>query len=149
MLKNIRWAYYLLVLLLVVISAFGLFGGNVDMGVNIGLNLALGLLGVGVLVAIAGFVIQIKNNPQNSRKSLLSIGILVVLCGICYALASSEITDLYVNNGLDNPAASKRVGGGLLLAYVLGTVAILVGVFFGACKIHQIKGHGKKTKIRS
>ena len=134
MLKNIRWAYYLLVLLLVVISAFGLFGGNVDMGVNIGLNLALGLLGVGVLVAIAGFVIQIKNNPQNSRKSLLSIGIVVVLCGICYALASSEITDLYVNNGLDNPAASKRVGGGLLLAYVLGTVAILVGVFSGLVK---------------
>ncbi|CAI8263981.1 MAG: hypothetical protein CNE98_01270 [Bacteroidetes bacterium MED-G17] len=132
--KNIRWAYYLVVLLLVLISAFGLFGKNINMGANVGLNLAFGLLAVGTLVAIAGFAIQLKNNPQNSRKSLMGIGIIVILCGICYAFASSEVTELYINNGLESASASKRVGGGLLLTYILGSIAIVVSILSGLIK---------------
>ena len=64
----------------------------------------------------------------------MGIGIVVILCGICYAFASSEVTELYINNGLESASASKRVGGGLLLTYILGSIAIVVSILSGLIK---------------
>ena len=93
-------------------------------GAFIGLSYVL--LGLTVFSALAGAVISAVVNPKGIRGSLIGLGVMVVILGISYALASDEVIKSY---GDVTASASKWSGTGLYAFYILFILAILSIVF--------------------
>lgn len=87
----------------------------------------LGMLGFFVL----RFVKNFSENPAKARKTLLVIGIAIVVCIVAFLLASGNDVSkaLLDKNGLTE-AASKWIGTACIMVYtlVLGAIAAIIYV---------------------
>ncbi|WP_026998644.1 hypothetical protein [Eisenibacter elegans] len=82
------------------------------------------VLGIGAVIGVvAGFLVSAISNPQGTLRSLIGLGVLVVIFGISYAIAGSEVTALYQQFNIDE-SKSKMVGSFLNLTYALGFLTI-------------------------
>lgn len=92
----------------------------------------LALVVVGVLILF--YVIK-GLFKGNIKKTLLSVGVFVVIVFLSYALADGSV--MYDRNGVETISASgsKWVGAGLIAFYILGILAVLSMVFSGVMKI--------------
>ena len=91
--------------------------------INIGIIITYIMI-FGAALAVVGFSgIQMMKNPNNAKKTLYSIGGLVVVLVLGYFLASSEVLPAYEKYGVDASTA-KRVGMGLNTFYFLAIGAI-------------------------
>ncbi|MEN7550875.1 hypothetical protein AAG747_23345 [Rapidithrix thailandica] len=92
------------------------------------LPLAYLLVGLAILAAIVGFVLNAVANPQNLMKSVAGVVLLLVLFGLGYGLASNEVTAKALEFQV-NADSSKLIGGMLIMMYELLIVAF-VGIIF-------------------
>ena len=92
--------------------------------VDFALPAAMVLFGVGALFAILGSVYNSFNNPKALVKSVIGIVALLVIFGIGYAAANSNITPIYTEFGV-NESGSKMIGGILNMMYILVVLAIV------------------------
>lgn len=91
--------------------------------VNIGIIITY-LMIFGAALAVVGFsVMQMMKNPSNAKKTIYSLGSLIVVLALGYVLASSEVLPAYEKYGV-NAGAAKRVGMGLNAFYFLAIGAI-------------------------
>lgn len=88
-----------------------------------------------LLVIVAGLaalllpLINSFGDPKQLVKGLIGIGILLVVFFVGYVLSGSEITAVYIKNGVDNATASKLIGGSLIAMYIffiVGFASVLV-----------------------
>ena len=87
----------------------------------------------GAALAVVGFSVrQMIKSPNNAKKTLYTVGGLVAVLIVGYALASSEILPSYEKYNI-NAGAAKRVGMGLNAFYFLaiGAVVAVLYVEFG------------------
>lgn len=99
--------------------------------IDAGLIFAYVLIGLCALAAIVLPLIQAAGNPQTLKKIGISVGALVVLFVVCYMLAG----DYTFGNKEVTEAASKRVGAGLIMFYVLLAGAVVSIVYTEVQKI--------------
>lgn len=92
--------------------------------VDFALRFTYVLMIVGTLAAIFMPLIQaIMNDPKSLVKVLIGVGFILVIYGIGYALAGSEVTPKYTEFDVD-ASRSKMVGGLIYSMYLLMFLAI-------------------------
>lgn len=93
--------------------------------IDAGLIISYILIGLCAAAAIVLPLIQAAGNPQSLKKIGISIGLMVVLFVISYALSGD---DTFGNKEV-TAGASKRVGAGLIMFYIM-LVAALVSIVY-------------------
>ena len=93
------------------------------------------LLFISAAAAIIFPAIIMAQNPKKAKMTLMGVGVLIVVFGISYALAGSEVSPAY--KGIVTESSSKMVGAGLVAFYLLGLGAIGVAVFSEVSKMFK------------
>ncbi len=93
---------------------------NVDAGLYTGYVLLI----VALLSAIILPLVNILQSPGDLKKALFAIIGMVVLFGISYALAGSEVSADHAAKGITGNT-SKLVGAGLIMFYLTSAIAVL------------------------
>lgn len=89
-----------------------------------GLILSYILTVLGVVLAIVFPLISSFDEPKKLVKSLIGLGILIVVFGIGYAISGSEVTSKYIEAGVTTAGLSKMLGGMLTMVYILMGIAV-------------------------
>ena len=92
--------------------------------INIGIIITYIMILGGALAVLGFSVMQMIKTPDNAKKTLYTIGGLVVVLIISYLIASSEVLPSYEKYKITSGAA-KRVGMGLNAFYFLAIGAVL------------------------
>jgi NADH:ubiquinone oxidoreductase subunit 6 (subunit J) len=91
--------------------------------INIGIILTY-IMVVGAALTVLTFgIMRMLKHPKNAKKSLYTVGGLILVLLLGFALASSEVLPSYEKYEIDSGSA-KRVGMGLIAFYVLAIGAI-------------------------
>jgi uncharacterized membrane protein YjfL (UPF0719 family) len=93
--------------------------------VNVGIIVAYALVILGVVLAIVFPLINAISQPQLMMKAGIGIVAILVIYGIGYALAGSDLTTKFIQSGVDSGGLSRSIGGALMMVYLLMGVAIL------------------------
>jgi hypothetical protein len=81
--------------------------------------------GIAVLFALLFPVIQMATNPKGALKTLIMIGIAVVLWFVAKALASNEFSPATLEDMKITAETSVTVGAGLIFTYFVFGAALL------------------------
>ena len=100
-------------------------------GVGLILSWTYILLGLAILSAIIFPLINLVKNPKAAVRSLIGLGVVIVVVGIALALSSTEPVTLPGNKVFDDPTGLLVTDAGLYTAYVALIAAILVTIFGG------------------
>ncbi len=92
--------------------------------IDLGLYIGYALFIIAVLLAIVLPLISALKAPATLVRSLIGVGIIVVLFGISYALTGSNVTQSQAALGT-TPASSKLIGAGLTMLYLTFFLAVL------------------------
>jgi hypothetical protein len=94
---------------------------------DVGLYLTYTLVAVAVISAIGFAVINSVRTPGALMKTLIAIGVLVVLFGLAYALSSDTVSMEGAALGITS-TKSKLIGAGLILLYITlgGSILALI-----------------------
>ncbi len=96
--------------------------------INIALYVTYILIGIAIIAVVVLPLIKAMDDPKSLIGTGIGLGILLVVFGISYALAGSEVLPKYADWGVDS-GISKFVGGLLLTMYLFLGVAI-VGILY-------------------
>ena len=91
--------------------------------INIGIIITYIMIGFAALTAILFGVKKMFSNTKNAKKTLYTIIGLVLVCLVSYLIASDEVLQSYEKYKIST-SQSKNVGMGLLMFYILGSLAI-------------------------
>ena len=106
--------------------------------INLLLFLTYALVIIGGLACILFPLIYMLKNPKGAKKSFIGIAAILVLFVICYAISSGEVLPNWAEKFGTTEGASKRIGGALIMFYVIMGGAIAMAV------ISEFKGLIKK-----
>lgn len=138
MTKNGRLIYYLVIAALTLFVLVYIFAienikeielSKNSVGVSIGMILTYILFGIGLIAVLANSIKGMINNPKSGLRSLIGVGIILVLFGIGYLLDAGGIRAGWEKFGVDSNGISKAVGGSLIMMYIILFGAILLAVF--------------------
>ena len=102
--------------------------------INIGIILTY-IMVIGAALSVLGFgIVRMLNHPKNAKKSLYTVGGLILILLLGFALASSEVLPSYEKYEID-AGSSKRVGMGLITFYFLSLCAILAVLYTEFSKV--------------
>lgn len=138
--RIITIAFYVLVLIISVVGLVKIFGSSSlgttpeemlgDNGIQSGTGILI-ILSIVLMVIIAAVtfllspVLNIIQNPKGFLRSLVGVGVLLVVFLIGYAMAGEEVTPVYQSMGIDTPGKSKMIGGMLNATYAFMVFGIL------------------------
>ncbi len=94
-----------------------------DSLINIGIIITYLMIGFASLFALGFAVKKIIQDQKNAKKTLYSIGGLVIVLIISYLIASDDVLSSYMKYGISE-SVSKQVGMGLITFYILAIAAI-------------------------
>jgi hypothetical protein len=96
--------------------------------INAGLWIFYILLFASIVTAVVFPLLQAVKTPGSFKKSVIGIGVIVIVFGISYALSGSDVTAKQMALGVDE-GSSKLIGAGLTMFYftLLGSV---VGIIY-------------------
>ena len=92
------------------------------------------LLGLAVLAAIILPLINAIDNPKSLVTGAIGLAVILVIFGIGYIIAGSEVTATYSKFGIES-GMSKYIGGVINTTYILIAVAVVGIVFTEISKI--------------
>ena len=100
--------------------------------INIGIIFTYIMVFGAALAVVVFSVMQMMKSPKNAKKTLYTVGGLVLILIISYLIASSEVLPSYEKYHI-NSGGSKRVGMGLNAFYflVIGAVLTILYTEFG------------------
>ena len=102
--------------------------------INIGLILTYLMIGIGALIAVFFGIKKIFQDSKNAKKTIYSLGGLLIILILSYVLASSEVLASYEKYNITEEA-SKRVGMGLTTFYILSILAIGIIIYTEISKV--------------
>ncbi|GAB4376683.1 MAG: hypothetical protein Kow0075_04040 [Salibacteraceae bacterium] len=85
------------------------------------IGLSYVLLILAVVAALGGTVMTAITNPKKMVGTAIGIGVMVLIVGVSYALASDEVLKSY---GDFTPSVSRWTGAGLYTFYILFLLAV-------------------------
>ncbi len=101
------------------------------------LTIAYVLLGIAAIIMIMSPIYGIVTNPQNIVKLLISVGLIVVVFILGYALAGDSVSEVQsVKFGLTQ-TSSKIVGTGLYVAYITFGLTVLSLLYSSVIKFFK------------
>ncbi len=92
------------------------------------------LLGLAALAAIILPLINAIGNPKSLVTGAIGLAVILIIFGIGYSFAGSEVTATYSKFGIES-GMSKYIGGIINTTYILIVVAIVGIVFTEISKI--------------
>lgn len=98
------------------------------MYIDIALYVAYVLVLIGILGTLILPLIQAIGRPKSLIKLGLGVVVLAIIYGIGWALSSSEVTEAYRTFGM-NEMTSRMVGAALIMMYVL-LGALIIGLIY-------------------
>jgi hypothetical protein len=98
--------------------------GLIDAGMWIFYILLIASIAAAIFMPLANAV----KTPGTFKKSLIGVGVLVVVFGISYALSGSKVTPQQVAMGVDENS-SKLIGAGLTMFY-FALFGSIIGIFY-------------------
>ncbi len=123
--KNLSIIQYILIAISVITVAMYFLGlGDVDQMLIWGYI----LLGIEVAAVIILPLFNLVKNPKGAVRSLVGLGIVVVLAAICYALSSDAPVVNSAGGFFEDSAVLKISDTGLYLTYIALAVAILAAI---------------------
>ena len=95
--------------------------------INIGIILTYVMVAFAALAAIGFGIMKMMQNTNNAKKTLYTVGGLVIAFIIAYVLASDEVLNSYEKYKI-TASSSKQVGMGLITFYCLlfGAIAAIL-----------------------
>lgn len=90
---------------------------------NFGLWLAYILVIAGVILAVVFPIISSISEPKKMVKTLIGLGVILVVFGLGYVISGSELTAKYIESGVETEGLSKMIGGLLTMVYILLGIA--------------------------
>ena len=95
--------------------------------INIGIILTYVMVAFAALAAIGFGIMKMMQNTNNAKKTLYTVGGLVIAFIIAYVLASDEVLNSYEKYKI-TASSSKQVGMGLITFYFLlfGAIAAIL-----------------------
>ena len=81
------------------------------------------LVGVAALSAVVFPIIRMAQDFTSAKNSLIGVGALLVVFGVSYSLASSEVLSSY-EEYLTDEGSIKMIGGSIIAFYILAAGAI-------------------------
>ena len=95
--------------------------------INIGIILTYVMVAFAALAAIGFGIMKMMQNTNNAKKTLYTVGGLVIAFIIAYVLASDEVLNSYEKYKI-TASSSKQVGMGLITFYFLlfGAIAVIL-----------------------
>ncbi len=101
------------------------------------LNIAKLLLLLAAIIMVLSPIYGIITNPQNIVKLLISVGLIVVVVILGYALAGDSVSEIQsVKYGLTEKS-SKMVGTGLYVTYIAFGLTVLSLLYSSVIKIFK------------
>lgn len=101
------------------------------------LNIAKLMLLLGAVIMLISPIFGIITNPQNIIKLLISVGLIVVVFIIGYALAGDSVLEVQeIKHGLTQ-TKSKMVGTGLYVTYIAFGLTVLSLLYASVIKIFK------------
>tara|TARA_B100001540_G_scaffold316080_1_gene344980 strand:- start:1172 stop:1501 length:330 start_codon:yes stop_codon:yes gene_type:complete len=91
--------------------------------INIGIIITYLMIGFASIFALGFAIKKILQDHKNAKKTLYTVGGLVVVLIVSYLIASDAVLSSYIKYGID-ASASKQVGMGLITFYILAFSAI-------------------------
>ena len=123
--KNLSIIQYILIAISVITVAMYFLGlGDVDPMLIWGYILQ----GIAVAAVIILPLFNLVKNPKGAVRSLVGLGIVVVLAAICYALSSDAPVVNSAGGFFEDSAVLKISDTGLYLTYIALAVAILAAI---------------------
>jgi len=104
--------------------------------IDIGLYIAYALFAVGVLASVAFPVVEMVSNLESAKKTLISVGSLLLIFGLSYVLSGNEVLESYERFGI-TPSSSKLIGASLIMLYITSImtfVLLIVGEILSALR---------------
>lgn len=125
----VKTVFFLIVIIVLAVVLLSIYvNENNDRGASIGLGFTRLLIILAVLAALASSVYALMVSEGSLKKSLMRIGVLLVIFVIGYAMAGNEVLPTYEKMNI-TPASSKRIGGllnGMFLTAGITVVAAVV-----------------------
>ncbi len=90
-----------------------------------------------VIAFLIGPILSIITNPKNLAKSLISIGVLVVVVLLAYSFSSGDISTINLNYTIDPEKLKKQL---VFTETGLTTFYIMLGLTFVATLVAELKG---------
>ena len=119
--------YTLLIICVITLVLVGVMAENYE-GVSIMLTWMYILLGIAILVAVIGPLFNLLQNPQAAVRSLLGIGIVIVVLVIAYAMSSAEPVVNPAGGYFDKPGELLLTDTGLYTTYFALVAAVVIAV---------------------
>lgn len=95
---------------------------------DIGLYIGYFLIVVAILVGLVMPLIQLVKSPASLKETGIAVGSIVVLAIIAYVVSSPAVTALQASIGV-TPLESRLIGTGLILLYIVLTLAIIALIY--------------------
>jgi hypothetical protein len=95
---------------------------------DIGLYVLYTLLFVAVAAAVIFPIISSISNPSSLLKTGIGIGVVLVLFGLSYALAGSDLPPSAIAAGLSESSV-KLISAGLIMFYIVLVLAVLALIY--------------------
>jgi uncharacterized membrane protein len=96
--------------------------------IDFGLYTTYFLMFVAVAAAVGLPLINASKSPGSFKKSLIGVGALVVLFGVSYVLAGSDVTVEQAAKGITE-SSSKMIGAGLTMLYLCMGISVVAIVY--------------------
>lgn len=122
--KHISLLRYALIGISVIVAAFGLLTANQNLGADVMLRWAEGMLYVTIGCVILLSIYNLVKNPKSAGRSLIGILCVVVVLGIAYAMSDATPV-VTVANTYEDPAILKLSDTELFTTYIVFGLAIL------------------------
>jgi len=132
--RVINLAYYGLVILILLVSWYTLASSDDAENPNAGmmLKLAMALAVVAVIAAVFAFVVNIIRNFGESKNMVIGLLAMIVIIGIAYSMASSEVFLPPTQEPVAADfAASRWSGAGLITTGIVAALTVAASLFFG------------------
>jgi hypothetical protein len=95
---------------------------------DLGLYVFYGLLFIAVAAALIFPLLNSFKHPKDLVGTGIAVAIILVLFGISYGLSGSELSRNAMSFGLSE-TASKMIGAGLIMFYIVLVLAILALIY--------------------
>ena len=127
--KNILYGTGIGISLILTIAIYMSGRSQVSFLVGSGLILMYLLLVAAVIAAVVMAIKALRNSPGKGKWVAISIGVLLLLIGIGYAMDSRLVKNSYLEYGISTSLASGLIGGALIATWVVLGFAVLVSLY--------------------
>lgn len=97
-------------------------------GVDLMLNWAYILLGIAIAASVLFPMFNLAQNPKGAMRTLLGLGLVVIIVGVSYAMSSVEPVANPAGGFFDKPSELKLTDTGLYTTYAALAGAIVLAV---------------------